>query len=210
MHVTKILYQLLETTIHKTRIKSALPGFCRTQKPHPTRVIMAIPKTKSHGCHEQNQHTLRYKIIEIKAQTIDNNGHIILDVESKNTCSTCHKCGHPATKRNGTAPMRLIRHLPIFDTPVYLRITPVRYWGSRGETSKFLYHILSIRFNLKPISLTSLSNFLGFDGFTDSIANVSGSNFFLATPHTITISCFGLQGVLRSPSKLPGLELFSH
>ena len=70
---------------------------------------------------------LDIKSLKIIAQTIDNNGHIILDVESKNTCSTCHKCGKPATKRNGMAPMRLIRHLPIFDTPVYLRITPVRY-----------------------------------------------------------------------------------
>jgi transposase len=48
-------------------------------------------------------------------------------VVSKNTNSTCHKCGKPATKRNGIAPTRLIRHLSILDTPVYLRITPIRY-----------------------------------------------------------------------------------
>ena len=65
--------------------------------------------------------------LKIIAQSIDKNGNIILDVESKNTCSTCHQCGKPATKRNGSAPMRLIRHLPILDTPVYLRIKPVRY-----------------------------------------------------------------------------------
>lgn len=65
--------------------------------------------------------------LEIVAQTVDNKGNIILDVVSKNDHSTCHKCGKPATKSNGKAPTRLIRHLPIFDTPVYLRITPVRY-----------------------------------------------------------------------------------
>ena len=65
--------------------------------------------------------------LEITSQSIDKNGNIILEVVSKNDHSTCHKCGKPATKRNGTAPTRLIRHLPIFDTPVYLRITPVRY-----------------------------------------------------------------------------------
>jgi len=65
--------------------------------------------------------------LEIVAQSIDKAGNIILDVVSKNDHSTCHKCGKPATKLNGKAPERLIRHLPVFDTPVYLRITPVRY-----------------------------------------------------------------------------------
>ncbi len=65
--------------------------------------------------------------LKIIAQTTDKNGNIILDVISKNDHSTCHKCGKSATKRNGTAPVRLIRHLPILDTPVYLRIIPVRY-----------------------------------------------------------------------------------
>src|SRR5271170_5562168 len=65
--------------------------------------------------------------LEIVSQGIDKNGNIILDVMSKNDHSICHKCGKPATKPNGTAPVRLIRHLPIFDTPVYLRIKPIRY-----------------------------------------------------------------------------------
>ena len=65
--------------------------------------------------------------LEIVAQSTDTKGNIIIDVISKNTQSTCHKCGKPATKPNGTAPARLIRHLPILDTPVYLRITPLRY-----------------------------------------------------------------------------------
>jgi transposase len=65
--------------------------------------------------------------LEITAQSIDKEGNIILDVISKNTSSICHKCGKPATKRNGIAPTRLIRHLSILDTPVYLRITPIRY-----------------------------------------------------------------------------------
>ena len=51
----------------------------------------------------------------------------MIDVVSKNNHSTCHKCGKPATKPNGTAPERIIKHLPILDKPVYLRITPIRY-----------------------------------------------------------------------------------
>lgn len=65
--------------------------------------------------------------LEITKQSIDNKGNIIFDVVSKNDHSTCHKCGKPATKRSGTAPVRLIRHVSILDTPVYLRITPIRY-----------------------------------------------------------------------------------
>ena len=65
--------------------------------------------------------------LKITSQSTDKQGNIILDVVSKNTYSTCHKCGKPATKRNGTAPVRLIQHLSILDTKVYLRITPVRY-----------------------------------------------------------------------------------
>ena len=65
--------------------------------------------------------------LEITAQSTDKQGNIILDVVSKNTHSCCHKCGKPATKRNGTAPVRLIQHLSILDTKVYLRIAPVRY-----------------------------------------------------------------------------------
>jgi transposase len=70
---------------------------------------------------------LDIKSLDIIAQSIDTKGNIILDVVSRNSNSICHKCGKPATKRNGTAPTRLIRHLPILDTPVYLRITPIRY-----------------------------------------------------------------------------------
>lgn len=65
--------------------------------------------------------------LEIISQSTDNKGNIILEVVSKNDHSTCHKCGKPATKPNGKAPTRLIRHLPILDTPVYIKITPIRY-----------------------------------------------------------------------------------
>lgn len=70
---------------------------------------------------------LDIKSLEVINQRIDTQGNIILDVVSKNDHSTCHKCGKPATKRDGTAPVRLIRHVSILDTPVYLRITPIRY-----------------------------------------------------------------------------------
>jgi transposase len=70
---------------------------------------------------------LDIKSLEVVNQHIDIQGNIILGVVSKNDHSTCHKCGKPATKRDGTAPVRLIRHVSILDTPVYLQITPIRY-----------------------------------------------------------------------------------
>ena len=54
-------------------------------------------------------------------------GILFFTVESNVKQSTCHKCGKLATKPNGQAPLRTIRHLPIFDQPVYLEITPQRY-----------------------------------------------------------------------------------
>ena len=76
-----------------------------------------------------NQFTipLDIKSLEIISQRIDTEGNIVLEVKSKQTQSICHKCGEHATKPNGRAPMRRIRHLPIFDQPVYLEITPIRY-----------------------------------------------------------------------------------
>ena len=59
---------------------------------------------------------LDIKSLELIAQSIDKNGNIILEAISKNTNSTTHhKCQKPATKRNGVAPTRLIRHLPVYD-----------------------------------------------------------------------------------------------
>ncbi len=61
---------------------------------------------------------LDIKSLEITKQSIDTKGDIIFDVVSKNDHSTCHKCGKTATKRSGTAPTRLVRHVSILDTPV--------------------------------------------------------------------------------------------
>lgn len=65
--------------------------------------------------------------LEVVSQRIDKEGNIIFTVESKGKQSTCHQCGKPATKPDGMAPLRTIRHLPVFDQPVYLEIKPQRY-----------------------------------------------------------------------------------
>ena len=65
--------------------------------------------------------------LDIISQTIDTKGKIVFTVESKCTKTTCHKCGKDATKRCGYSAPIEVRHTSILDTPVILRIKPVRY-----------------------------------------------------------------------------------
>ena len=73
--------------------------------------------------------------LDIVSQRIDKEGNIVFSVVSKNKQSICHQCGKPATKSNGKAPLRRIRHLPIFDQPVYLEIIPERYYCEDCDTT---------------------------------------------------------------------------
>ena len=65
--------------------------------------------------------------LKITGQTIDIQGNIIFDVESTKTETTCHKCGQLINKRYGFGETITVRHLPILDRPVYLRIRVARY-----------------------------------------------------------------------------------
>ncbi len=65
--------------------------------------------------------------LKILSQTVDAQGNIIIDVESTNSATACHKCGKLTNKRYGLGESMTVRHLSILDTPVYLRIRVVRY-----------------------------------------------------------------------------------
>ncbi len=65
--------------------------------------------------------------LNIISQTVDTQGNIVIEVQSKSTSTACHKCGKRTKKRYGYGPYLMIRHLPILDTPVFLKIRPVRY-----------------------------------------------------------------------------------
>lgn len=65
--------------------------------------------------------------LRIIAQTVDTQGNIVIDVESIKSETPCHKCGKLTNKRHGFGETIKVRHLPILDTPVYLRIRVVRY-----------------------------------------------------------------------------------
>ena len=51
----------------------------------------------------------------------------IITVKSTKKSCKCHKCGNEATKYYGNAETILLRHLPILDHEVYIKIVPVRY-----------------------------------------------------------------------------------
>ena len=65
--------------------------------------------------------------LKVISQTLDTKGNIIITVESICTKTTCHNCGKDATKRYGYGSLMEYRHTSVFDTPVILRIKPVRY-----------------------------------------------------------------------------------
>jgi len=65
--------------------------------------------------------------LKIISQILDSKGSIIITVESTCTKITCHKCGKDATKRCGYGALMEYRYTSVFDTPVILRIKPVRY-----------------------------------------------------------------------------------
>ena len=65
--------------------------------------------------------------LDIISQKIDNKGNIVFTVQSNKDGTECHKCGKHAKIHNGYAPLIEVRHLSILDTPVYLKIRPVRY-----------------------------------------------------------------------------------
>lgn len=65
--------------------------------------------------------------VEIISQSFDSKGSIVFTLKSSKTETKCHKCGKSATKRYGYSRPIEVRHTSILDTPVLLRIKPVRY-----------------------------------------------------------------------------------
>ncbi len=65
--------------------------------------------------------------LQVLKTEIATTGDFMLTVESTLTSTTCRRCGRTITQRHGHDAPRLLRHLPIFGRPVYLRIRPKRF-----------------------------------------------------------------------------------
>lgn len=54
-------------------------------------------------------------------------GELIITIESTKEGTNCHRCGREIRKRHGFDEWTIIRHLPVFGRPSYLRYRPRRY-----------------------------------------------------------------------------------
>ena len=81
-------------------------------------------------------------------------GEWLLRVESTVKGTHCHRCGRPITQFHGTDAAIRLRHLPLFETPVFIEICPKRYRCSVCEgrpttTQRLSWHELRSP-NTKP------------------------------------------------------------
>lgn len=65
--------------------------------------------------------------LRVLGTEITENGTIIIDVESEEKGTHCHRCGQFVQKFHGRDRPILLRHLPILDQVVYLRMRPSRW-----------------------------------------------------------------------------------
>lgn len=57
----------------------------------------------------------------------------LIKVESTLNQANCHKCGEPTTEFHGLGELVRLRHVPLFEVPVYIAIRPKRYRCPRCE-----------------------------------------------------------------------------
>ena len=65
--------------------------------------------------------------VRVLQTSVNERGEIIITIESTKVGTTCRKCGKWITKLHGQDEWVMIRHLPAFGRPSYLRYRPRRY-----------------------------------------------------------------------------------
>ncbi len=65
--------------------------------------------------------------IRVLQTSLNERGEIIITIESTKAGTQCRKCGKRITKLHGRDEWVIIRHLPAFGRPTYLRYRPSRY-----------------------------------------------------------------------------------
>lgn len=64
--------------------------------------------------------------VQVLEAEMNEQGEIIIEVESTLQGTPCRKCGQEAKKGHGHDQFRLVRHLPVFGLKTYLRFRPKR------------------------------------------------------------------------------------
>jgi transposase len=65
--------------------------------------------------------------VRVLSTEINKVGELIITVESTKESTNCRRCGREIHKRHGYDEWTIIRHLPVFGRPSYLRYRPRRY-----------------------------------------------------------------------------------
>mgnify|MGYP001199862348 FL=1 len=65
--------------------------------------------------------------VRVLSTEINKVGELIITIESTKEGTICRQCGREISKRHGYEAWTLIRHLPVFGRPSYLRYRPRRY-----------------------------------------------------------------------------------
>lgn len=65
--------------------------------------------------------------VRVLQTSLGERGEIIITIESTKTGTRCRQCGKWITKRHGQDEWEVIKHLPAFGRPTYLRYRPNRY-----------------------------------------------------------------------------------
>jgi transposase len=65
--------------------------------------------------------------VRVLQTEINKVGELIITIESTKEGTNCHRCGREIRKRYGFDEWTIIRHLPVFGRPSYLRYRPRRY-----------------------------------------------------------------------------------
>ncbi len=65
--------------------------------------------------------------VRVLKTEINQQGELVITVESTKSGTTCHRCGRWIDKLHGHDDWVSVRHLPVFGRPAYLRYRPKRY-----------------------------------------------------------------------------------
>ena len=65
--------------------------------------------------------------VRVLKTEMNQNGELIITIESTKIGTTCRVCGRWISKSHGYADWVMVRHLPVFGRPTYLRYRPRRY-----------------------------------------------------------------------------------
>ena len=64
------------------------------------------------------------KVLDIETTKTND---LVITVRSTKKSTKCHKCGCEITKIHGYGEAIVLRHLPVFDQSVYIRLRPARF-----------------------------------------------------------------------------------